>query len=173
MIRLIRGPSISVFGRADSYFQDNHSETGGKRLPRASIELPPLQFSSNDITSDPYSANTNRPRDILPSLLANSPPGRSSTLPPLQGPLGPTRPRKASVTKRGKDLQHKKKNSRGSAADWLRRIQNEERRPGNDRKAYSVEPSSTDYGKRWEDLIEAASMAGDLDDRTPVCPPLD
>lgn len=110
----------------------------------------------------------------MPSLLANSPPGRSSTLPPLHRPSGPTRPRKQSVTKRGREAHHKKKNSRGSAADWLKRIQNEERmRPGsNDRNALSLEPTA-DYGKRWEDLIDAAdqaaSAAGDIDeDRTPV-----
>ncbi|KAI9904928.1 hypothetical protein N3K66_001457 [Trichothecium roseum] len=137
--------------------------------PRTSIELPPIHLHS-DITSDPYS--NHRPRDFLPSLLANSPPGRSSTLPPLQRPLGPTRPRKHSVTKKGREGGHKKKPSRGSAADWLRRIQNEERRPGNDRKALSAEPSA-DYGKRWADLIDAAdqaaSIAGDLDEeRTPM-----
>lgn len=149
-----------------------------RRRPRTSIELPPLNLSNHDITSDPYSsAKSNRQRDFLPSILANSPPGRSSTLPPLQRPLGPSRPRKQSVTKRGREAHHKKKNSRGSATDWLRRIQNEERyRPGNDRKAISVEPS-TDFGKRWEDLIDAAdqaaSAAGDIDeDRTPVCPDL-
>ncbi|PHH79435.1 hypothetical protein CDD83_3869 [Cordyceps sp. RAO-2017] len=154
--------------------RDYHSDTDGRRVPRTSIELPPIHLSHSDITSDPYSAN--RPREILPSLLAaNSPPGRSSTLPPLQRSLGPSRPRKQSVTKRGREAHHhKKKNSRGSAADWLRRIQNEERlRPGtNDRKALSAEPSA-DYGKRWEDLIDAAdqaaSAAGDIDDdRTPV-----
>lgn len=79
------------------------------------------------------------------------------------------------MTKRGREAHHhRKKNSRGSAAEWLRRIQDEERlRPGNnDRKAFSAEPSA-DYGKRWEDLIDAAdqaaSAAGDIDeDRTPV-----
>jgi hypothetical protein len=45
----------------------------------------------------------------------------------------------------------------------------------NDRKALSVEPT-TDFGKRWEDLIDAAdqaaSAAGDIDeDRTPVSVP--
>lgn len=86
--------------------------------------------------------------------------------------MGPNRPRKQSISKRAKE-GHKKKNSRGSAADWLRRIQNDDRsmRPG-DRKALSVEPSM-DFGKRWEDLIDAAdqaaSAAGDIDeDRTPM-----
>ncbi|KEY72554.1 hypothetical protein S7711_05625 [Stachybotrys chartarum IBT 7711] len=152
-----------------------NSDLDGRRNPRASIELPPLHLPPNDITSDPYSSiKSNRQREILPSLLATTPPGRSSTLPPLQRPLGPSRPRKQSITKRGRESHHKKKSSRGSAADWLRRIQNEERlRPGiSDRKALSAEPSA-DYGKRWEDLIDAAdqaaSAAGDFDDdRTPV-----
>ncbi|KAF6839906.1 hypothetical protein CMUS01_00204 [Colletotrichum musicola] len=154
---------------------DWHSDTEGRRIPRTSIELPPIHLANNDITSEPFPAmNSSRPRDILPSILANSPPGRSSTLPPIQRPVGPTRPRKQSVTKRGREAHHKKQKSRGSAADWLRRIQNDERlRPGNnDRKALSAEPSA-DYGKRWEDLIDAAdqaaSAAGDIDeDRTPV-----
>ncbi|KJZ76696.1 hypothetical protein HIM_04032 [Hirsutella minnesotensis 3608] len=152
--------------------RDYYSDSDGRRVPRSSIELPPLHLSHKDITSDPYS--NNRPREILPSLIANSPPGRSSTLPPLQRTVAPTRPRKQSVSKRGREDQHKKKPSRGSAADWLRRIQNDERlRPnGNDRKALSAEPSA-DYGKRWEDLIDAAdqaaSAAGDIDeDRTPI-----
>ncbi|KAF2965245.1 hypothetical protein GQX73_g8341 [Xylaria multiplex] len=87
--------------------------------------------------------------------------------PPLQRSLGPSRPRKQSVTKRG----HKKQKSRGTAADWLRRIQNDDHLlPGGaDRKAHSVEPTA-DYGKRWEDLIDAAASATeDIDeDRTPV-----
>jgi len=87
--------------------------------------------------------------------------------------MGPNRPRKQSISKRNREPGHKKKNSRGTAADWLRRIQNDDRfRPANDRKALSAEPSA-DYGKRWEDLIDAAdqaaSAAGDVDeDRTPV-----
>ncbi|CAM1507001.1 Fc.00g066420.m01.CDS01 [Cosmosporella sp. VM-42] len=165
----------SVKNERDSDYEAGYySDVDGRRRPRTSIELPPLHLTNHDITSDPYSsANSNRQRDFLPSILANSPPGRSSTLPPLQRPLGPNRPRKQSVTKRGREAHHKKKNSRGSAADWLRRIQNDERfRPGNDRKALSAEPSA-DYGKRWEDLIDAAdqaaSAAGDIDeDRTPV-----
>jgi hypothetical protein len=103
----------------------------------------------------------------LPSILSNSPPGRSSTLPPLQRPLGPNRRRKQSVTKPG----HKKQKSRGTAAEWLRRIQNDDRlKPGGlDRKAHSVEPAP-EYGKRWEDLIDAAASATEdiEDDRTPV-----
>ncbi|KAM0330003.1 hypothetical protein ACHAQA_004172 [Verticillium albo-atrum] len=152
---------------------DWHSDTEGRRMPRTSIELPPIHLPPNDITSEPFPAmNSSRPRDILPSILANSPPGRSSTLPPIQRSAGPSRPRKQSVTKRGREGYHKKQKSRGSANDWLRRIQNDDRLGPNNRKALSAEPSA-DYGKRWEDLIDAAdqaaSAAGDIDeDRTPV-----
>ncbi|KAM0260295.1 hypothetical protein ACHAQJ_002860 [Trichoderma viride] len=159
-----------VKSERESDMDGYYSDLDGRRRPRKSIELPPINF--NNITSDPFS---NRPREILPSLLAVSPPGRSSTLPPLQRPLGPSRPRKQSISKKSRESHHKKKPSRGSAADWLRRIQNEERiRPGggHDRKALSAEPSA-DYGKRWEDLIDAAdqaaSAAGDVnEDRTPM-----
>lgn len=76
------------------------------------------------------------------------------------------------MTKRGREAQHRKKNSRGTAAEWLRRIQNDDYRPGIDGRPHSAEPSG-DYGSRWEDLVEAAgkaaSMSGDMDeDRTPV-----
>ncbi|CAI4216778.1 unnamed protein product [Parascedosporium putredinis] len=152
--------------------QDWHPDADGRKIPRSSIELPPIHMSSSDVTSDPFS-NPNRPRDLLPSILPGSPPGRSSTLPPLHRGLGPTRPRKQSVTKRGREAHHKKQKSKGSTNDWLRRIQNDDRlRPGiNDRKALSAEPTA-DFGKRWEDLIDAAdqaaSAAGDVDeDRTP------
>ena len=157
-----------------------HSDSDGRRIPRSSIELPPIHLSNNDITSDPFPAlNSGRPRDLLPSILSGSPPERSSTLPPIHRSLGATRPRKQSVTKRGRESYHKKQRSKGTAHDWLRRIQNDERlRPGpNDRKALSAEPSA-DYGKRWEDLIDAADQAasasGDADeDRTPVSLNLD
>lgn len=148
--------------------QEWHSDTDGPRIPRSTIELPPINV---DPTSEPFPSMNNvrqQQRDLLPSILSNSPPtGRSSTLPPLQRPLGPNRRRKQSVTKPG----HRKQKSRGQAAEWLKRIQNDDRmKPGGlDRKAQSVEPS-TDYGKRWEDLIDAAASATEdiEDDRTPV-----
>lgn len=157
---------------------------------RTSIELPPIHLPNADVTSEPlpslnsHSSRSAAGRDILPSILGSSPPGsgRSSTLPPLQrmSSSGGTRPRKHSVTKRsqlnsnhygsGHGSGHRKQRSRGSAADWLRRVDADRLRPGNEtRKALSAEPS--DYGKRWEDLIDAAASATeDIDDeRTPVC----
>ena len=152
--------------------QDWMSDTERRRIPRSSIELPPIQLNNSDVTSEPFpTLNSGRQRDILPSILSNSPPGRSSTLPPLQRPLGPTRPRKQSVTKNRS--QHKKQKSKGSAADWLKRgkinIAEDLLRPGSsDRtRPYSAEPSAR---SPWEDLIDAAASATeDIDeDRTPV-----
>ncbi|OIW35495.1 hypothetical protein CONLIGDRAFT_61451 [Coniochaeta ligniaria NRRL 30616] len=148
---------------------DWHSDTEGGRFARSSIELPPLNLNNNDITSFP-NYEGGRPREMLPSILANSPPGRSSTLPPIHRGIAPNRPRKQSVTKRS----HQRKKSKGAAADWLRRLQNDGPdylRPGGaDRKALSAEPAGVDFGKRWEDLIDAAASATeDIDeDRTPV-----
>ncbi|CAK7271855.1 hypothetical protein SEPCBS57363_004835 [Sporothrix epigloea] len=150
-----------------------NSDTEKGRLSRSSVELPPIHLAHPVIISEPFAGiNLIRQRELLPSILSNSPPGRSSTLPPLQRPLGPVRPRKQSVTKRARDVHHKKQRSRGSASDWLRRIQNDSAvdrlRPGGPLKAMSAEPH--DFGKRWEDLIDAAASATeDIDeDRTPV-----
>jgi hypothetical protein len=154
--------------------QDWHSDHDGGRIPRSSIELPPIHLTNTEATNVQLPGlDHHRQREILPSILSTSPPGRSSTLPPLHRPLGPSRPRKQSVTKRG----HQRKKSKTAAAEWLRRLQNDGNpdflRPGgNDRKALSAEPSGGDFGKRWEDLIDAAASATeDIDeDRTPVSP---
>jgi len=152
-----------------SALQEWQSDNEGGRFARSSVELPPLHLNNNDITSFP-NYEGGRPREMLPSILANSPPGRSSTLPPIHRGIAPNRPRKQSVTKRS----HQRKKSKGAAADWLRRLQNDGPdylRPGGaDRKALSAEPAGVDFGKRWEDLIDAAASATeDIDeDRTPV-----
>jgi hypothetical protein len=161
-----------VLHDAELGLQDWHSDHEGGRRPRSSIELPPIHLSSADVTSAPLpSLESARHRDLLPSIMSHSPPGRSSTLPPLHRPLGPNRPRKPSISKRG----HHRRKSKGQhpGAEWLRRIQNDGPdllRPGGyDRKALSAEPGGH-YGKRWEDLIDAAASATeDIDeDRTPV-----
>ncbi|KAG9235764.1 hypothetical protein BJ875DRAFT_528287 [Amylocarpus encephaloides] len=140
-----------------------------KQAMRSSIELPPLHNNHLEPTSEPYSHLTpQRRRELLPSILNSSPPGRSSTLPPPIHRPGANRPRKQSVSKRAREPQHKRQKSRGENAAHLRRM-------SYDRKAYSAEPSSAlsaAYGKRWEDLIDAATSATeDADeDRTPVPP---
>lgn len=136
-----------------------------KQAMRNSIELPPLHPNNIEPTSEPYShLNPLRRKELLPSILSTSPPGRSSTLPPIQRSSGPTRPRKQSVSKRAREPQHKRQKSRGEQAHL--------RRMSYDRKAFSAEPSSAlsaAYGKRWEDLIDAATSATEEDEeRTPV-----
>lgn len=135
-----------------------------KKAMRSSIELPPMRQPNNmdNITSEPYpTMNSSRPRELLPSIIS-SPPGRSSTLPPIQR-HPQNRPRKQSVSKRAREPQHRRQKSKEQI--HLRRM-------SYDRKAFSAEPSShlSAYGKRWEDLIDAATSATeDVDeDRTPV-----
>jgi hypothetical protein len=151
-----------------SFEQDWHSDTEPHtKGMRTSIELPPLRRSNLDPTSDPYNPLNVRPRDHLSALLSNSPPGRSSTLPPIQR-QSPNRPRKQSVSKRAREPQHRRQKSKES------QLYNHMRRMSYDRKAYSAEPSSglAAYGKRWEDLIDAATSATEdvNEDRTPVSP---
>lgn len=131
-----------------------------KQAMRSSIELPPLHASNIEPTSDPFShLNPHRRRELLPSILNTSPPGRSSTLPPIQRSQPPNRPRKQSLSKRAREPQHKRQKSREQP--HLRRM-------SYDRKAFSAEPSAG-YGKRWEDLIDAATSATEEDEeRTPV-----
>ncbi|ROW11400.1 hypothetical protein VMCG_01576 [Cytospora schulzeri] len=160
---------------SDLPYQEWVSDSERDRPTRSSVELPPIQLNNSDITSEPFSGlNSGRPRDLLPSIMATSPPGRSSTLPPLQGrALGPNRSRKQSVTKRGKEAQHRKQRSR-DAKDWVKRgkvdIAGDLLRPaGQERpRPYSAEPSAR---SPWDDLLEAAtSIATDdpNEDRTPM-----
>lgn len=121
------------------------------------------------MTSEPFSG---RQRDLLPSIMATSPPGRSSTLPPLQRPLGPGRSRKQSITKRGREAQHRKQRSR-DAKEWVKRgkidIAGDLLRPGHERpRPYSAEPTAR---SPWDDLLDAATSVATEDmneDRTPV-----
>ena len=110
-----------------------------------------------------------RPRELLPSVIAHSPPGRSSTLPPIQRKESlqkkekAARPRKSSITQNSRKPKHEKSKSK----DQIRRLSID------GRKAFSAEPPGVALamGKRWEDLIEAATSATEADsdrDITPV-----
>ena len=136
---------------------------------RPSIELPSIQTHLNRQSIPPF--HSPRPRELLPSMLANSPPGRSSTLPPLQRRDSiqrkekPNRPRKSSITQSSRKPKHEKTRSK----DYSRRLSIE------GRKAFSAEPpgaaAAAAMGKRWEDLIDAATSATEADsdrDMTPV-----
>lgn len=132
-----------------------------------SVELPPIQNHMNIQSSPPFQSP--RPRELLPSMLEHSPPGRSSTLPPFQRKDSvkrdkPARPRKSSITQNSRRPKHERTRSK----DQSRRLSIE------GRNAFSAEPPgafAAAKGKRWEDLVEAAASATEADsdrDLTPV-----
>lgn len=127
---------------------------------RTSIELPPLRDHFKQESLPPFQSP--RPRELLPSILGHSPPGRSSTLPPIQRKDKIQRPRKSSITQNARKPKHERTKSREYG-----------RRPSlNDRKALSAEPQTAAWvqGKRWEDLIEAATSATEVDDDRDLTP---
>ncbi|TQB76448.1 hypothetical protein MPDQ_007856 [Monascus purpureus] len=133
---------------------DSHSDSDfGRDRMQTSIELPSLRDHFKQDPLLPFSSP--RPREILPPILNHSPPSRSSTLPPLQRRDKLTRPRKSSLTQ-----SRRPKHERTRSKEYARR-------PSlGDRKAMSAEPQTAAWaqGKRWEDLIEAATSATEADD---------
>ncbi|KAF1946668.1 hypothetical protein EJ02DRAFT_216989 [Clathrospora elynae] len=127
--------------------------------PRARFAPTTLEQHVN--AEEPYYASTSIQHELLPSSLARSPPGRSSTLPPGSRSLKPNRPRKSSVGHNARRGRHERQKSN----DYSRRLSYE-------RKAYSAEPATAAaiMGKRWEDLIDAAASATEEDSRdlTPI-----
>ncbi|KAL5346885.1 hypothetical protein ACLOAV_008028 [Pseudogymnoascus australis] len=79
-------------------------------------------------------------------------------------PRSHARPRKQSLSRHAREPPHKRHKSRdGMGLGHMRRGSYE-------RKAMSAEPSGFGYGKRWEDLLDAATSAtSDVgEDRTPL-----
>ena len=109
----------------------------------------------------PVSSSSDQP-SLMPSSIARSPPDRPSTLPPLQRSLSRqyNRPRKSSLSQQARLAKHERKRSK----ELARRHSGGGRLP---------EPSSA-FGKRWEDLIDAAASATEEEgsrDLTPVSRP--
>ncbi|KAF3005043.1 hypothetical protein E8E13_009261 [Curvularia kusanoi] len=123
--------------------------------PRA--RFAPTALEQHITAEEPYYTSASIHRELLPSSLARSPPGRSSTLPPAPR----SRPRKTSVGQNARKGKHERQKSKDN-----------NRRMSYDRKAYSAEPQTAAaiLGKRWEDLIDAAASATEEDSRdlTPV-----
>ena len=140
-------------------FQEAISEPDSKGYrPRA--RFAPTTTEQYMTADEPYYTTASLQRELLPSSLARSPPGRSSTLPPVP----PNRPRKSSVGQNARKPKHERTKSKEHA-----------RRMSHDRKAFSAEPQTAAalFGKRWEDLIDAAASATEEDSRdlTPVGTP--
>jgi hypothetical protein len=141
--------------------QEGYSESELKR-ERSPVELPSIrdQFRQDGLPS----FQSSRPRELLPSILGHSPPGRFNSLPPIQRRDKLQRPRKPSVGQHARKSKHERTKSK----EFGRRLSIE------GRKAMSAEPPTAAWvqGKRWEDLIEAATSATEADDDrdlTPVC----
>ncbi|KAL9630222.1 MAG: hypothetical protein Q9204_004829 [Flavoplaca sp. TL-2023a] len=145
------------------YLLDNDPRS---RHQPSAVELPPIQNHSQPESIPPFQSPQRK--ELLPSIMARSPPGRSSTLPPLQRKDKPTRPRKSSITKNSRKPNHE----RAKSKEYARRLSIE------GRKAISAEPygpAAAAQGKRWEDLLEAATSANEADsdrDLTPVAVPM-
>ena len=134
--------------------QDRHHKHNHHSSPSTTYELPPLH---NHLANDALSSfHSPRPRELLPSMMSRSPPGRSTTLPPIQRP----RPRKLSVSQNARKPKHERTKSK----DYARRMSIE------GRKAFSAEPQTAEVmTKRWEELVDAAASVADSDrDLTPV-----
>lgn len=153
-------PSFQILASPCSQRQQEvHSDTDLRRdRMRSTVELPPLRDHFESIP--PF--HSPRPRELLPSILAHSPPGRSSTLPPIQRRERIQRSRKGSLTQSSRKERH----GRNRSKEFGRRSSL------NERKALSAEPQTAAWvqGKRWEDLIEAATSATEVDDDRDMTP---
>ncbi|PYH46512.1 putative transcription factor RfeD [Aspergillus saccharolyticus JOP 1030-1] len=153
---------------ASDWDTDMETQSDNDRDRIRSVELPSLREHFKQESLPPFPSA--RPRELLPSILTHSPPGRSSTLPPIQRRDKLPRSRKSSISG-----ARKPKHERTKSKEYGRR-------PSlGDRKALSAEPQTAAWaqGKRWEDLIEAATSATEADDepqsdvgRSPTMPPL-
>ncbi|KAL9000660.1 MAG: hypothetical protein Q9169_000696 [Polycauliona sp. 2 TL-2023] len=163
MTRFVQPSTMAMDADPGGLHQEYLPEDDPRLYQQSSkVDLPPIQNHAHSETIPPFQSP--RPRELLPSILARSPPGRSSTLPPLQRKDKPARPRKSSITKNSRKPNHERTKSK----DYARRLSIE------GRKALSAEPygsAALAQGKRWEDLLEAATSANEADsdrDLTPI-----
>ncbi|KAJ5721008.1 uncharacterized protein N7483_008942 [Penicillium malachiteum] len=148
---------------------DTHSDTDiTQDRMRSSIELPSLRDHFKQESLPPFSA---RPRGLLPSILNHSPPVAHPRCPRFSA-------RKKSLVRANHPLHNQLvslsmnvKSLKSSVGALV----------SGDRKALSAEPQTAAWaqGKRWEDLIEAATSATEVDDeryseagRSPTIAPL-
>ena len=120
-------------------------------LPSIHDTLPPFQPTA---------------RELLPSILP-SPTGRYTSLPPIRRDKKQQR-RKPSVSQHARSGMHERDRSKDfSIKEFSRRLSEEQ-----GRKAMSAEPPTATWmqGKRWADLIEAATTATEVDDDRDLTP---
>ncbi|KAJ9607084.1 hypothetical protein H2200_008156 [Cladophialophora chaetospira] len=150
----------------DSDF-DVFPDSDYKRDLSSGFELPSLRAAFHEDILPPFQPS--RTRELLPSIL-QSPGSRYSSLPPIQRRGDRDRlqrPRKTSMGQNARKGKHERGKSRDfSAKEFSRRLSIE------GRKAMSAEPPTAAWvqGKRWEDLIEAATSATEADDDRDLTP---
>ncbi|EXJ95196.1 hypothetical protein A1O1_00315 [Capronia coronata CBS 617.96] len=136
-----------------------------KRDMPTGLELPSLRAPFHEDTLPPFQPSRNR--ELLPSIL-QSPGSRYSSLPPIQRrDKLQQRDRKPSMGQNARKGKHERGKPREfSAKEFSRRLSVE------GRKALSAEPPTAAWvqGKRWEDLIEAATTATEADDDRDLTP---
>ena len=145
------------------FLQNFYADQSNDLKPNSFNVDPALEDTSflHDHGGFPTSTSPDQP-GLLPSSLARSPPERPATLPSLQRSLSRqyNRPRKTSFSQQARLAKHERKRSKDLA-----------KRHSGDRKAFSAEPSAaTLYGKRWEDLIDAAASATEEEDSRDLTP---
>lgn len=157
-----------TFGSPDP-FRKNSQSRRARFAPLLNDD--PDLFDEDQFIHPDLGGSGRPPSGLMPSSLARSPPGRSSTLPPSTGSqprpikFGQNRPRKNSVGQNARKPKHERTRSKEL-----------QKRFSHERKAFSAEPAAAVLGKRWEDLIDAAASATEEDireredsrDRTPV-----
>lgn len=145
-------------GKEQNFFA-NHVGNGKNNYadPTLSAEQ---QFLDSQYRNDPMDVANGNGHNVSSSI-EQSPPNRS-TAPAVQRipSYKNGRQRKSSVSQNARRPKHERKSSK----DFLRPT-------SHDRKGLSAEPvgAAAIYGKRWEDLIDAATSATEEDrDLTPV-----
>ncbi|KAF1352072.1 hypothetical protein BDV97DRAFT_139129 [Delphinella strobiligena] len=110
---------------------------------------PDQQFLDSQYQQDPPEETPG----LLPSSMTKSPPSRHNTIPPVPRSASRlSRPRKSSLSHSARKAKHERQKAKGHF-----------RNTSHERKALSAEPNM--YGKRWEDLIDAATSATEEDSR--------
>ncbi|CAP95797.1 Pc21g09000 [Penicillium rubens Wisconsin 54-1255] len=79
LLYVVRSFLFALIVYSDHCLPHSDTDLSHPRL-RGAIELPPLRDHFKQESLPPF---TPRPRELLPSILNHSPPGRSSTLPPI------------------------------------------------------------------------------------------
>lgn len=153
-------PTVTEADLLQTFYSDNNDM---KNHVYVDPQLEETTFMQ-DQSGFPLSSGHDQP-GLLNNSLARSPPDRSAGLASLQRSVSRgghgNRPRKSSLSQQARLAKHERKRSK------------ELKRSSGDRKAFSAEPGNPafHYGKRWEDLIDAAASATEEEgsrDLTPV-----